>query len=81
MLKGSRGRYKISCLMPPLSSVPLATCRCDLLVQISVNAGCQKFMLRSLAGVLFTIPKLGCKSSGLCGGQNLVFLVGACRLL
>ena len=26
-------------------------------------------------------PKLTCKRSGLCGGQNLVFLVGACKLL
>ena len=27
------------------------------------------------------IPQLACRGSGLCGGQNLVFLVGACRLL
>ena len=27
------------------------------------------------------IPKLSCKRSSLCSGQNLVFLVGACRLL
>ena len=51
-----------------------------VLLQIDVDAGCQKFMLRSLAWVLFTIPKLGCKGSGLCSGQNLVFLVGAGRL-
>ena len=31
--------------------------------------------------VHFMIPKLACKRSGLCIGQNLVFLVGACRLL
>ena len=41
----------------------------------------QKFMLGSLAGVLFTILKLGCKSNGLSSGQNLVFLVVACKLL
>ena len=51
-----------------------------ILLQIDVDAGCQKFMLRSLAWVLFTIPKLGCKGSGLCSGQNLVFLVGAGKL-
>ena len=33
------------------------------------------------SGVHFTIPKLACKRSGLCSGQNPVFLVGACRLL
>ena len=52
-----------------------------ILLQIHVDVGCQKFMLRSVFGVHFTIPKQGCKSSGLCCGQNLVFLVGACRLL
>ena len=53
------------------------------LLQLNVNARRQKFMLGSPAGVLFTIPKLGCKSksSGLSSGQNLVFLVGACKLL
>ena len=65
-----------------LSSLPLsARAGTPLGLQINVDAGCQKFMLRSLAGVLFTIPKLGCKGSGLCSGQNLVFLVGAGRLL
>ena len=66
---------------PPFSGVLLATCMFHILLQIHVDAGCQKFMLSSLVGVHFTIPKLGCKNSGLCGGQNLVFLVGTCRLL
>ena len=74
-------QYKVRCLVPPLSGVLLPTCVFHLLLQINVNAGRQRFMLRSLAGVHFTIPKLGCKSSGLCGGQNLVLLVGTCRLL
>ena len=72
--------YKVRCLVPPLSRVLLVTCMFHILLQIDVDAGCQKFMLRSLAWVLFTIPKLGCKGSGLCSGQNLVFLVGAGKL-
>ena len=50
-------------LLPPLSRVLMATCMFHILLQIDVDAGCQKFMLRSLAWVLFTIPKLGCKGS------------------
>ena len=30
-------RYKIHCLMPPLSGVFLATCMCNLLLQINVD--------------------------------------------
>ena len=42
------------------------------------------FILSSLTktgGVSLFIPKLGCKSSGLRSGKNLVLLVVACRLL
>ena len=49
--------------------------------QNNVNVCRPKFMLGSLYGVMCTIPKLGCKSSGLSSGQNPVFLVGTCRLL
>ena len=68
-------------LESPFSGVPLAICMRNLLLQTNINACCQKFMMGSLAGVLFTIPKVGGKSSGLGRGQILVFLVDACRLL
>ena len=38
-------------------------------------------MLRSLGGVHLSIPKLGSKSGGLSGRQNVMLLVGACRWL
>ena len=60
--------YEIFCLMAPLSGVLLATCMFHILLQIDVDAGCQKFMLRSLGGVSLFIPKLGCKSGGLSSG-------------
>ena len=56
-------------------------CMLDIFLQINVNACGQKLLLWSIRGVYFTIPRLTCKRSGLGGGQNLVFLVGACRLL
>ena len=72
--------YKVRCLMAPLLGVLLATCMFHLLLQINVNAGCQKFMLGSLGGMFFPIPKLVCKSSGLGSGENLVFHVVACKV-
>ena len=73
--------YKVRSLVPPLSRVLLATCMFHILLQSDVDAGCHKFMLRSVGGVHLTVSKLGCKGSVLCGGQNLVVLMGACRLL
>ena len=60
--------YKVRCLVPPLSRVLLTTCMFHILLQIDLDAGCQKFMLRSLGGVSLFIPKLGCKSSSLSSG-------------
>ena len=67
--------------VPPLSGVLLATCMFHILLQIDVDAGSQKFMLRSLGGVSLFIPKLRYKSGGLRSGWKLVVLVFACRLL
>ena len=67
--------------MTPLDGVRRVIVVLHVFLHINVNARGQKFMLRSLGGVRLLIPKLGSKSGGLSGRQNVVLLVGACGWL
>ena len=74
-------RYKIFRSMTTLDGVLCVIVVLHVFLHINVNACGQKFMLRSLGGVHLLIPKLGSKSGGLSGRQNVVLLVGACGWL
>ena len=67
--------------MTPFDGVFLVIVVFDVLIHVNINACGQKFMLRGLGGVCLSIPKLGSKSGGLSGRQNVMLLVGACRWL
>ena len=64
--------------MAPLSGVFLPTNMLHLLLQTSINACGQERVLQSRGGVYLLLQKLGCKSSGLSSGQNLVLFATAC---
>ena len=73
--------WRLCCLFLAGLGTPFGHTSPCLLLGTYFFSFCQSCSQRLFTGAHPAFPRLGCKSSGLSSGQNLVFLMGTCRLL